>query len=60
MCAGSPRDLWLEAETGTAGRESFPRAVRSQRALLPGILYCESSSYILGVLNSQLGSLCRI
>lgn len=54
MCTGSPRDLWLEAETG---RESFPRAVRSQRALLPGILCCESSSYILGALNSQLGSL---
>lgn len=23
MCTGSPRDLWLEAEIGTAGRE-FP------------------------------------
>lgn len=57
-CAqSSPRDLWLEAETGTAGRERFPRAVRSRRAPLPGILCSESSSYVLGALSSQLGSL---
>lgn len=30
---------------------SFPHAVWSQRALLPGILCWESSSYVLGALN---------
>lgn len=60
-CAQTPQGIsGLKKKQGLQAG-SFPHAVRSERALLPGTLCCESSSYVLAALNFPARfSMCSI